>query len=82
MQRQGFLIACHSNYLVETKLDPGLPDGRCQPRGCRYPDRRAVCRAYLTTRAPPPPMIFSTSLTEAMLVSPGVVMARAPWAAP
>lgn len=35
-----------------------------------------------TTRAPPPPICFSTSLRVAMEVSPGVVEARAPWAAP
>ena len=34
--------------------------------------------AYLLTRAPAPPMMASTSLTLAMEVSPGVVMARAP----
>ena len=34
------------------------------------------------TRAPAPPMMASTSLTEAMEVSPGVVIASAPWAAP
>ena len=38
--------------------------------------------AQRTTRALPPPMVFSTSLTVAMEVSPGVVMASAPWAAP
>ena len=37
---------------------------------------------YLTTRAPPPPINFSTSVTDAMDVSPGVVIASAPWAAP
>jgi CheY-like chemotaxis protein len=35
-----------------------------------------------TTRAPPPPICFSTSLRVAMEVSPGVVEARAPCAAP
>ena len=35
-----------------------------------------------STRALPPPMSFSTSGRRAMEVSPGVVMARAPWAAP
>jgi hypothetical protein len=39
-------------------------------------------RDYRMTRAPLPFMAASTSLSEAMLVSPGVVMARAPWAAP
>ena len=34
------------------------------------------------TRAPPPFITFRTSSRVAMLVSPGVVMARAPWAAP
>jgi len=38
--------------------------------------------AQRTTRALPPAIIFSTSLTVAMEVSPGVVMASAPWAAP
>jgi hypothetical protein len=35
-----------------------------------------------TTRALPPPMTFSTSLAVTIEVSPGVVMAKAPWAAP
>ena len=38
--------------------------------------------AYRSTRAPAPPTSFSTSLSVAMLVSPGVVMASAPCAAP
>lgn len=33
---------------------------------------------YLTTRAPPPATSFSTSDFEAIEVSPGVVIARAP----
>ena len=39
-------------------------------------------RAHRTTRAPPPFMSFSTSLRVAIEVSPGVVEAKAPWAAP
>ena len=38
--------------------------------------------AQRTTRAPPPLICFSTSARVAMEVSPGVVLARAPWAAP
>lgn len=38
--------------------------------------------SYLCTLAPAPPMIASTSFRLAIVVSPGVVMARAPWAAP
>ena len=41
-----------------------------------------VLRFYLFTLAPSPPMTASTSSRLAMVVSPGVVMARAPWAAP
>jgi len=37
---------------------------------------------YRWTRALPPLISFSTSLKEAMDVSPGVVIASAPWAAP
>ena len=37
---------------------------------------------YRCTRAPPPFINFSTSPWSAMLVSPGVVIASAPWAAP
>lgn len=37
---------------------------------------------YLTTLALPPDISFSTSFTLAMEVSPGVVIANAPWAAP
>ena len=37
---------------------------------------------YLCTRAPAPFITLSTSFKEAMVVSPGVVMAKAPWAAP
>lgn len=40
------------------------------------------CMDQRTTRALPPSMSFSTSARVAMDVSPGVVMARAPWAAP
>ena len=38
--------------------------------------------SYRLTRAVPPFMTRSTSASVAMLVSPGVVMASAPWAAP
>jgi hypothetical protein len=41
-----------------------------------------VAAAYRTTRAPPPLICFSTSLRVAIDVSPGVVDASAPWAAP
>ena len=41
-----------------------------------------VVRDYLWTLAPAPPMIASTSLLVAMVVSPGVVIASAPCAAP
>ena len=37
---------------------------------------------YLSTRAPPPPTIFSISALVAIDVSPGVVIANAPCAAP
>ena len=37
---------------------------------------------YLTTRALPPDISFSTSFSVAIEVSPGVVIASAPWAAP
>ncbi len=37
---------------------------------------------YRATRADPPRITRSTSERRAMVVSPGVVMARAPWAAP
>lgn len=39
-------------------------------------------RIYLSTLVVPPFITFSTSAREAVVVSPGVVMARAPWAAP
>jgi len=38
--------------------------------------------AQRTTRALPPDISFSTSFSVAMEVSPGVVIANAPWAAP
>ncbi len=41
-----------------------------------------IYSSRLTTRAGPPIMTFSTSKSVAIDVSPGVVMARAPWAAP
>lgn len=44
------------------------------------PRGNALC--YLCTRAPAPPMMASTSFLLAMVVSPGVVMASAPCAAP
>jgi hypothetical protein len=37
---------------------------------------------YRSTRAPAPATIFSTSDSDAIVVSPGVVIASAPWAAP
>ena len=37
---------------------------------------------YLWTRAPTPPIMASTSFLLAIVVSPGVVIASAPWAAP
>src|ERR1035437_4064292 len=40
------------------------------------------CFLYRAMRAEPPLMMRSTSASVAMLVSPGVVMARAPWATP
>ncbi len=43
---------------------------------------RGTAVSYRFTRAPAPPMMASTSDTEAMEVSPGVVIASAPWAAP
>ncbi len=39
-------------------------------------------RPQRSTRADPPPTSFSTSLRVAIEVSPGVVIANAPWAAP
>jgi hypothetical protein len=42
----------------------------------------AFLRGYRCTLAPPPFMSFSTSALLAMDVSPGVVIASAPWAAP
>ena len=42
-----------------------------------------ICEVfYLSTLAEPPPFTFNTSASVAMVVSPGVVMARAPCAAP
>ncbi len=55
--------------------DSGLRDLRAQ-RG------KNQTYAQRTTRAPPPAICFSTSLRVAIEVSPGVVEARAPWAAP
>ena len=37
---------------------------------------------YLFTLAPAPPIMASTSDTVAIVVSPGVVIASAPWAVP
>ena len=61
------------------KQTENCPPGRCRagdflPEGASSP--------YLLTLAPAPPMMASTSLRDAMEVSPGVVMASAPWAAP
>lgn len=41
-----------------------------------------ILKRYLCTRAPAPPIIASTSFFLAVDVSPGVVMASAPCAAP
>ena len=46
---------------------------------CGFPTRSPH---YRSTRAEPPPTSFFTSSVVAMVVSPGVVMASAPWAAP
>ena len=43
---------------------------------------RSRTAVYLCTRAPVPPMMASTSFLLAIVVSPGVVIASAPWAAP
>ena len=43
---------------------------------------KAIWARYLTTRALPPFISFSTSFWVAIDVSPGVVDAKAPWAAP
>ena len=54
-------------------------------RNRRLPDRFfrfAADKVQRSTRAPPPPTSFSTSARRAMEVSPGVVMASAPCAAP
>ena len=47
-----------------------------------HEDSRLCFLVQRLTLAPAPPMMASTSLRDAMEVSPGVVMARAPWAAP
>ena len=60
-------------------------------RGARGPKMRsgavlsspsALSAHHRCTRAPPPLASFSTSANVAIEVSPSVVMARAPWAAP
>ena len=68
---------------------PGWKKFRCSDRASwtslpasAWPGKTTGEGGQRTTRAPPPPMTFSTSLRLAMEVSPGVVMARAPWAAP
>jgi hypothetical protein len=48
----------------------------------RYAALIALLRVHRTTLAPPPAMSFSTSLRVAIEVSPGVVLASAPCAAP
>lgn len=62
------------------------PSGRKKAGGALRRDRlewrRSGNSAQRTTRAPPPFMSFSTSFCVAMEVSPGVVLANAPWAAP
>ena len=61
-----------------------LSRGRVQsaPVGCGCGNRPEAWVAQRSTRAPPPPASLSTSVLVAMVVSPGVVMASAPWAAP
>jgi radical SAM superfamily enzyme YgiQ (UPF0313 family) len=59
------------------KITPACATGSCAgcgAAGCGFASR--------STLAPPPPTSFSTSARVAMVVSPGVVMASAPWAAP
>ncbi len=66
----GFRFLLHANRPPESAPgvmeDPGRSERRC----------------YRSTRAPPPPTSFSTSAFVAIVVSPGVVMASAPCAAP
>jgi hypothetical protein len=54
--------------------EKNCPNGETD--GARKPD--SVIQCYRTTRAPPPPTIFSTSFTVTIDVSPGVVIASAP----
>ena len=62
-----------------------VPLGMCRrivryfPKGCLH---REAYQLYRCTLALPSPIRLSTSLSRAMEVSPGVVMASAPWAAP
>lgn len=73
------LIAFHSMRTIKIKV------GILAKVKCFFymlKDDQACLLFYLTTRAPPPFITFSTSVTVTMEVSPGVVIAKAPWAAP
>jgi len=60
----------------------GVSLGRSSRFGYRTQQLRNDIPPYRWTRALPPAMTFSTSLTVTMEVSTGVVMASAPCAAP
>lgn len=70
---ENFLPVIHqADYYTAAAGDAHHENG---PGACRFV-------TYRCTRALPPFIIFSTSLSVAVEVSPGVVMACAPWAAP
>ena len=76
----------YERYMIDHYRHHAAEMVATQPRlaGSSRRKSRELCNVsgQRTTRALPPPATFSTSARLAMLVSPGVVMARAPWAAP
>ena len=87
---QGLVSGVQDERLVhrsdQTEILPVTPEG-CQgwgrpARSGRLARSLLPSAGYRWTRAEPPFMTRSTSARVAMVVSPGVVMARAPWAAP
>lgn len=85
------ILPVFPKFLIDQAESPAL----FQPRGFTFTGDLCGCRpngltaysliasfSYRSTRAPPPPASFLTSAREAIEVSPGVVIASAPWAAP
>ena len=67
---------------MPTRISRGAGAGLRLEPGCHATRLSGASALQRSTRAPPPATSFSTSFSRAIEVSPGVVIASAPWAAP